>query len=383
MVTKVVMPRLSLTMKEGTVVQWFKKEGETVTKGEPLLEVLSEKATLDVEAPASGILKRIIAGQGVDKPVNATLAIITASDEQITEADLETLEARGEEKKEAVVKVSEVTIEAVSGPEERVLASPAAKRLAKERGIDLTQMKGTGPEGRIVEDDVQGFIRQASPTEPRVKEIIPLTGIKKTTAERVSRSFRTAPHSTVIMEVDMTNAAKVHSERQISYTELLIKAVAEALKKHPLLNSTLVEDEKIKAYADINIGVAVATEQGLVVPVIHYADKKTFEKIAAELRDLSEKAKEGKLAKEDLSGGTFTITNLGMYGVDLFMPIINPPEAAILAVGQIVNKPVVEGKEIMIKPVMTLSLAYDHRIVDGAPAAQFLEEIKKALETGF
>jgi pyruvate dehydrogenase E2 component (dihydrolipoamide acetyltransferase) len=185
------------------------------------------------------------------------------------------------------------------------------------------------------------------------------------------------------MEVDMTNATKLHSERQISYTELLVKAVAEALKKHPLLNSTLVEDEKIKAYADINIGVAVATEQGLVVPVIHYADKKTLEEIAAKLRDLAEKAKEGKLAKEDLSGGTFTITNLGMYGVDLFMPIINPPEAAILAVGQIVNKPAAEGKEIVIKPIMTLSLAYDHRIVDGAPAAQFLEEIKKTLETGF
>lgn len=381
MVTKVVMPRLSLTMKEGTVAQWFKKEGETVDKGEPLVEVLSEKATIDVEAPASGILRKILADQGVDMPVNATLAIITAPDEQITEADLETLEAEEEEKKEAVAETSEVKVEAVTSVEERVLASPAAKRLAKEHGINLTQVKGTGPEGRIVEDDVQRFVEQASQTTPRVKEIIPLTGIKKTTAERVSRSFRTAPHSTVIMEVDMTNATKLRSEKQVSYTELLVKAVAEALRKHPLLNSTLAEDENIKVYEDINVGVAVATEQGLVVPVIHDADKKSPEEIAAKLRELAGKAREGKLAKEDVSGGTFTVTNLGMFGVDLFMPIINPPEAAILAVGKTVDKPVVEGKEIVIKPVMTLSLAYDHRIVDGAPAAQFLQEIKRTLES--
>jgi pyruvate dehydrogenase E2 component (dihydrolipoamide acetyltransferase) len=368
-------------MKEGTVAQWFKKEGEAVTKGEPLVEVLSEKATVDVEAPVSGILWKILAMQGVDMPVNATLAIITAPDEQVTEADLQALEAKREGKKEAVVETLEVKTEALSSVEERVLASPAAKRLAREHEIDLTQVKGTGPEGRIVEEDVQGFIQQVSQTGPRVKEIIQLTGIKKTTAERVSRSFRTAPHSTVIMDVDMTNATKLRSEKQISYTELLVKAVAETLMKYPLLNSTLEEDERIKVYEDVNIGVAVATEQGLVVPVIRDADKKSLEEIAAKLRELAEKARLNQLAKDDVSGGTFTITNLGMYGVDLFMPIINPPEAAILAVGRIANKPVVEGKEIVIKSVITLSLAYDHRIIDGAPAAQFLQEIKKTLET--
>jgi len=380
MVTKVVMPRLSLTMKEGTVAQWFKKEGEAVSKGESLVEVLSEKATVEVEAPASGILRKIFAEQGMDMPVNATLAIITAPDEQVTEADLETLEAEEEEEKEAVAEAPEVEAEVMSSVEERVIASPAAKRLAKEHGISLAQVKGTGPEGRIIEEDVQKFVEQTSQPMLRVKEVIPLAGIKKTTAERVARSFRTAPHSTVIMEVNMTNAAKLRSEKQTSYTELLVQAVAEALREHPLLNSTLTEDEKIKVYEDINIGVAVATEQGLVVPVIQNADKKALEEIASKLRELAEKAREGKLAKEDVTGGTFTITNLGMFGVDLFMPIINPPEAAILAVGKITDKPVVEGKEITIKPVMTLSLAYDHRIVDGAPAAQFLQEVKKILE---
>jgi pyruvate dehydrogenase E2 component (dihydrolipoamide acetyltransferase) len=284
------------------------------------------------------------------------------------------------EEEKGAVEVPEVKVEVALKAEERMVASPAAKRLAREHGIDLTQVKGSGPEGRIVEEDVQTLVQQVSQTTPRVKEILPLIGIKKITAERVSRSFRTAPHSTVVMEVDMTNATKLRGEKQISYTELLVKAVAEALKRHPLLNSTLTDDEKIKVYEDINVGVAVATEQGLVVPVIHSADKMSLEEIAAKLRDSAEKARDGKLAKEDVNGGTFTITNLGMFGVDLFMPIINPPEAAILAVGRIRDKPVAEGKEILIKPVMTLSLAYDHRIVDGAPAAEFLQEIKKTLE---
>lgn len=380
MPAKVVMPRLSLTMKEGTVAQWFKKEGEIVNKGEPLVEVISEKATVEVEAPASGILRKILAEQGMELPVNATLAVITAPDEQITEADLETLQAVAEEK-ETVAEASEIEAESTTSVEERVIASPAAKRLAKEHGISLAQVMGTGPEGRVVEEDVKRLVEQVSQAAPRVREVIPLVGIKKTTAERVAKSFRTAPHSTVVMEVDMTNATKLRKEKQISYTELLVKVVAEALRKHPLLNSTLTEDEKIRVYEDINIGVAVATEQGLVVPVIHNADKKPLEEIGSTLQELAEKAKVGKLVKEDLIGGTFTITNLGMYGVDLFMPIINPPEAAILGVGKVVDKPVVESGEIVVKPIMTLSLAYDHRIVDGAPAAQFLQEIKKTLET--
>lgn len=380
MPAKVVMPRLSLTMKEGTVAQWFKKEGEIVNKGEPLVEVISEKATVEVEAPASGILRKILAEQGMELPVNATLAVITAPDEQITEADLETLQAVAEEK-ETVAGAPEIEAESTTSVEERVIASPAAKRLAKEHGISLAQVMGTGPEGRVVEEDVKRLVEQVSQAAPRVREVIPLVGIKKTTAERVAKSFRTAPHSTVVMEVDMTNATKLRKEKQISYTELLVKVVAEALRKHPLLNSTLTEDEKIRVYEDINIGVAVATEQGLVVPVIHNADKKPLEEIGSTLQELAEKAKVGKLVKEDLIGGTFTITNLGMYGVDLFMPIINPPEAAILGVGKVVDKPVVESGEIVVKPIMTLSLAYDHRIVDGAPAAQFLQEIKKTLET--
>ncbi|MFB0567866.1 MAG: dihydrolipoamide acetyltransferase family protein [Candidatus Bathyarchaeia archaeon] len=375
MVTKVVMPRLSLTMKEGTVVQWFKKEGETVKKGEPLVEVLSEKVTYDVEAPASGILRKILAVEGVDAPVAGTLGIIAEPDEPLPEIE-EAAVALPPERIEEVAPLPEKEI--TREVKERVLASPAAKRLAREHGIDLTKVKGSGPEGRIVEADVRQYIEEMAPTS-RVREVIPLTGIRKTTAERLSLSARTAPHSTVTMEVDMTNAVKLREGTQVSYTDILVKAVAKALEEHRILNSTL-ERSQIKIYEDINIGVAVATEKGLVVPVIHNANKKPLLQIASTLKELVEKTREGKLTKEDVTGGTFTITNLGMYGVEVFIPIINPPEAAILGVGKVAEKPVIVNKEMQIKPIMYLSLSYDHRIVDGAPAAQFLQKVKQILE---
>jgi len=374
-VTRVVMPRLSLTMKEGTVVQWFKKEGENVQKGEPLVEVLSEKVTYDVEAPESGVLRKILAGEGSNVPIDQAMGIIAAPDETITE--VKTTAPTPSPKVEAAAAVSE--LEAAPEIAERFLASPAAKRLAKELNVDLAQVRGTGPEGRVVEDDVRRFAEQVV-RKPRVREVIPLTGIRKTTAERLSLSARTAPHSTITMEVDMTNAAKLREEKDLSYTDMLVKAVATALRDHLLLNSTL-EDEQIKVYEDINVGVAVATEKGLVVPVVHNANKRTLSEIAATMKNLIEKAKLSKLAKEDLSGGTFTVTNLGMYGVDVFIPIINPPETAILGVGRVAEKPVIADKEIKMKPVMQLSLAFDHRVVDGAPAARFLQKVKQVLES--
>ena len=378
MVTRVVMPRLSLTMKEGTVVQWFKKEGEPVKKGEPLVEVLSEKVTYDVEAPASGVLRKILAAEGTDVPVAGTLGIIAEPDEPLPE--IEEIAAPAvpapPERIEEVAPLPEMVKEV----RKRVPASPAAKRLAREYGIDLTKVRGSGPEGRIVEADVRQYIEEELALAPRVREVIPLKGIRKTTAERVSLSARTAPHSTITMEVDMSNAAKLREEMKVSYTDILVKAVAQALEEHRILNSTL-EHEQIKIYEDVNIGVAVATERGLVVPVIHNANKKSLMQIALTLKELVEKAREGKLSREDLTGGTFTITNLGMYGVETFIPIINPPEAAILGVGKVTEKPVVVDNKIKIKPVMYLSLSFDHRIVDGAPAARFLQRVKQILES--
>ena len=374
MVTRILMPRLSLTMKEGTVIQWFKKEGDTVKKGEPLVEVLSEKATYEVEAPASGVLRKILAPEGTDVPVAGTLGIITAPDEELPEIEVAAA-APVIEAKEAVTIPERKPVERIK---ERVIASPAAKRLAREHGIDLTQVRGTGPEGRIVEDDVRSLIEEVKAI-PRVREVIPLTGIKKTTAERVSLSARTAPQSTITMEVDMSNAVKIRERVHVSYTDMLVEAVAKALAEHPIVNSTL-ENEKIKIFADINVGVAVATKRGLIVPVIYSADRKTLEEIALVSKELVEKAKRGRLAKEELTGGTFTITNLGMYGVDVFTPIVNPPETAILGVGRVVEKPIVVDGQIVARPVMQMSLTFDHRVVDGAPAAQFLQKIKKFLE---
>lgn len=375
MVTKVVMPRLSLTMKEGTVVQWFKKEGEQVQKGEPLVEVLSEKVTYDVETPESGILRRILAAEGVNVPVDQAMGIIAAPDETVVETDITQPLPSREPEREMVSLKPEPTTEPAT---ERVLASPAAKRLARELGVDLAEVRGTGPEDRIVEEDVKRFSEQPS-LRPRVREIIPLTGIRKTTAERLSLSARTAPHTAITMEVDMSSAVKLHEETGASYSDMIVKAVALALEEHRMLNSTL-DGEQIKVFEDVNVGVAVATEKGLVVPVVHNADKKLLKEIGERVKDLIEKAKQGRLSKEDLTGGTFTITNLGMFGVDVFIPIINPPEAAILGVGRIAEKPAVVAGEVKMKPITQLSLSYDHRIVDGAPAAQFLQKVKNVLE---
>ena len=364
MVTKVVMPRLSLTMKQGTVGRWYKKEGENVEKGEPIVEVVSEKATYDLEAPSSGILRKMLVQEGVDAPVNAVIGVITLPDEPFSEA-----EAIGEKRE---------TVETES--ERRIIASPAAKRLAKEHGIELSTVKGEGPEGRIAEEDVQRLIEQRAGTAgTKVKQILPLTGFRKVSAERVSMSFRTAPHSTVIMETDVSKAAELRKKTHVSFTTIVVKAVAKALTEFPLLNSTL-EGDKIKMFEDVNVGVAVATENGLVVPIIRNADKKTHKEIDEAIRELAEKARLTRLTKEDLTGGTFTVTNLGMYDVDFFTPIINPPEAAILGMGKITEKPVAADAKIEIRPMLILSLSYDHRIVDGAPAAQFLQRVKQKIE---
>ena len=363
MVTKVVMPRLSLTMKEGMVGKWYKKEGDTIEKGEPIVEVISEKATYDLEAPDSGVLRKILVGEGVDAPVNAVLAVITAPDETFSEAEM----------------LAEEAPQAVGEVEKRVLASPAAKRLAKEYGIDLSLVKGSGPEGRIVEEDVRRFVEETRGILPKVKEVIPLSGFRKTTAERVSASFKTAPHSTIMMEIGASKAAELHEKLQVSYTAIIFRAVARALCEKPIVNSTL-EGNQIKIFEDVNVGVAVATEYGLVVPVVRNADKKSLKEIDTTIIELTEKARQGKLAREELTGGTFTITNLGMYGVEFFTPIINPPEAAILGVGKMTEKPVVIDGKVEVKPMIMLSLSYDHRIVDGTPAAEFLRIVKEKIE---
>jgi pyruvate dehydrogenase E2 component (dihydrolipoamide acetyltransferase) len=362
MATKIVMPRLSLTMKEGTVGKWYKKEGETIEKNEPVVEILSEKATYDLEAPASGILRKIYIREGATAQVDEVLALIAIQDEAIAESKLES-EAPEEH----------------TGKADRALASPAARRLARELNVDVSLVKGSGPEGRIVEGDIRRFAEEGHESQVRIKEVIPLDGFRKVSAERVSASFKTAPHSTLFMEADISRASELHEQHKVSYTAIVLKAVATALKEHSLANSRLVKD-KIEIFEDVNIGVATATSQGLVVPVVHNACGKNLQEIDSAVIELAAKARNAKLTKEDLTGGTFTITNLGMYGVEFFTPIINPPEAAILGIGAIREKPVVTNGTVKVKPVMGLSLSYDHRIIDGAPAADFLRKVKEEIE---
>jgi pyruvate dehydrogenase E2 component (dihydrolipoamide acetyltransferase) len=317
--TNVVMPRLSVTMKEGTVGKWYKNEGDMVEKGEPIAEIMSEKATYDLESPATGIIRKIFVDAGVDAVVNSILAIVTAPDEPLSQASAQP-----------------TAPSAVTNNQERILSSPAARRLAKEQGIDLATVKGSGPEGRIDEDDVRQHVGEKAKSQLKVKGSTTLSGFRKTSAERLTTSFRTAPHSTVVMEIDISNAAELHERLKVSYTTIILKAVAKALNESPELNASL-EGDDVKFFEDINVGVAVATENGLVVPVIRNANQKTLKEIDGEVVELTERAKAAKLSKEDVTGGT-------------------------------------------VRPMMMISLAYDHRIVDGAPAAQFLRSVKEKIE---
>jgi len=379
---KVTMPKLSVAMKDGTIVKWFKKEGEAVKEGEVLFEVETQKVSNEIEAPASGILCKILAPEGSIVPVGELIAIITEPGEELP----------------PIEEIKKPTVP--TGIEKKAKVSPLARKLAEEYKIDLTKIRGTGPDGQIVKEDVLRAVEEAkvvpavpvapSPTElVETAEVVTLTDMRKTIAERLSHSYREAVHVTMTMEVDMSEIRRLRqrllpeikekAKVSLSYTDMLVKAVAIAIKKNPIINSTL-EADQIKILKPINIGVAVALEDGLIVPVIRNADKKSLIEIASCLRDLTEKAKQKSLSLDDVTGGTFTISNLGMFGVDTFSPIINPPQSAILGVGAIKDKPVVMDGQITIKPIMTLTLVFDHRILDGATAAVFLKTIKEILE---
>lgn len=386
MVTYVKLPRLTWIMEEGLVASWLKEEGDNVEKGEPICEVESEKTIDEIEAPSPGILHRIVpAGSVVN--VNQIIAIIAKPDEEMPDLD-QIVESR-----RRVIEKPKVKPEAKIIERERVKISPFARKLAEKHKIDITKIEGTGPGGRIVERDILMVIEEAkvAPILARIKitKEIPLEGMRKVIAKRLSHSARTAVHVPITMEVDMTEMEKVRekllpeieekSRVRISYTDILVKAVAKALEEYPIVNSIFDED-KIKIFEDINVGVAVATEEGLIVPVIRNANKESLIDIALKVRELVEKAGRGALATRETGGGTFTISNLGMFGVDFFAPIINPPESAILGVGRIVKKPVVINDQIIVRPTITLTLVFDHRVMDGAQAAQFLQRVKQVLE---
>lgn len=404
MAVEVILPVLGETMDEGTIIKWFVDVGQTVQKGQPLYQIETDKAVLEVEAPASGVLRRIFYPAGSKVPVLTVVGLIAAPDEDIS-AYGEVSRGQVEALSASQMAVGE-RMPMAEGPRKdfvslRVFASPRARKLAAEHGIDLTRLKGTGPGGRIVEKDVRAAIEAEMKepslvlpaptieTQPFVSESVPLAGVRRIIAERMSTSARTTAPVTLTTEIDATNLVQLRSLLKeqleptlgfaISYTDILVAVVARALREFPYMNVRLVENE-IQKMAQIHIGVAVDTERGLLVPVIRNADQKGITEIARTLRELVARARSGKSMPDDLTGGTFTITNLGMYDVDAFTPIINLPECAILGVGRLREVPVVHEGQICVRHMMVLSLTFDHRLVDGAPAARFLQRIKQLLE---
>ncbi len=388
MATQVNMPKLGLSMKEGIVGKWFKQEGDAVKQGEALLEIMTDKITNKVDAPADGILLKIVADKKAKLPIGGLIGIIGQAGEDI--GDLLKAAAAPSGAKAAVpaaaaVKARPAAVSVAAGG--RVKISPNARKLAEENGIDYTLIAGTGPEGRITREDVEQFMSQAPADERPVREVIAYEGMRRAIGDNMANSWAVAPKVTHHVSVDLsalqalraTLNSDVKDTEKISVTDILVKAVARALERHPRINATLCGEE-IKVLSEINIGVAIALPEGLVVPVVKQANGKALAEVSKEIKDFAKRAKKNKLEPDEMNGGTFTVTNLGGYGsVDYFTPIINQPESAILGVGRTVETPVVVGGQIVIRPMLALSLAFDHRVIDGAPAAEFLSTLLKLI----
>ncbi len=470
------MPQLGSTMEEGTILKWHKQEGDTLRIGELLLEIETDKSSMEVESPVEGVLRKILVAADAIVPIRQPIAILGGAAEAIdallaeaghggaAAAETPTASASAPVATPAAVETPSAAVPSISNGASagQVFLSPRARRLADEKGIAVSLLagRGTGPEGRVVERDVEAFVmeqqirplaaptpesaertaprttplaariaddlgidlndlttglpgsrvrrddvlRHAETTRPAIETpvaapkpsatptgvtVLPFSGMRKRIADNVAKSAFSAPHVTLTLEVDMTACAEFRTRlipevekaygTRLSFTDVLVKASARALGEHPLLNAGLVGSE-VHLYSAKSIGVAVALEEGLIVPVVKSAEQKSLGTISAELKQLVERSRTGKFTPDDLSGGTFTITNLGGFGIDVFNPIIVTGQAAILGVGRIADKPVVVNKEVVVRSMMNLCLSFDHRILDGAPAARFLQRLKELLE---
>ncbi|MFD2705007.1 dihydrolipoamide acetyltransferase family protein [Salibacterium lacus] len=441
MAKEVFMPKLSSTMETGTILQWMKNEGDPVEMGEPVFEVMSDKINIEVEAYEEGFMLKKYYNVDDVVPVNTVVGYIGEKEENVPDTPPESTED-AESKAEPAPEQNEPTAEgSESAPvnqieQGQVRATPAARRVAGEEGVTLSDVTGSGPKQRVQQQDVYNHVKNA-PQAPKATPLarkwaeeqqvdlntvegsgpadkiytkdlssgtqqstsaepdrIPMKGVRKVVADRMTESASTVPHVTLYSDVDMTEAIRLRSQLQdkvveqtgskLSYTEIIMKAVAAALKRHPSINASLSSDQQeILLHRDINIGLAVATEQGLVVPVVPRAGDKGLTDLVKESKELARDARNQQLKPGQMQGGTFTISNLGMYAVDGFTPIINQPEAAILGVGQMKEIPVGRNGNVELRPMTTCSLSFDHRIVDGAPAAAFLTELKQMLEAPY
>jgi pyruvate dehydrogenase E2 component (dihydrolipoamide acetyltransferase) len=443
MATQVIMPKLSPTMEEGQLSRWLKKEGDKVSMGEPLAEIDTDKATMEMQALGSGVLRKILIQEGESAPLGQLIAIIGEPDEDISALTNQAAQsaksaAPAEEAKEssgaaaqpaaaagatgdAAVKSGapaeagaavagngrqqSAQVEPATG---RLIVSPLAARMAAESGIDLRSVSGTGPGGRIIKRDVEELISKgtstaAAATQPgQLKAVAqfqksetaqasayrdePASEMRRTIAKRLVTSIGPVPHFFLTTEIEMDRAAEMRraikeldAELKISVNDIIIKVAAAALVQHPQVNASF-QDKVVRYYEHADIGVAVAIEDGLITPIVRAADQKSLGAIAAEVRDLAERARHRKLRPEEYMGATFSISNLGMFGIDEFTAVINPPEGAILAVGAMSPKPVVRDNQIVVRQMMRVTLSCDHRVIDGATGAKFLQTFKKILE---
>jgi pyruvate dehydrogenase E2 component (dihydrolipoamide acetyltransferase) len=394
----VIMPALGVAQQTGKLLHWLKTEGQSVSKGEPLMEIETDKATVEIESPASGTLAHVAAKPGDEVPVGQTIAWILAPGESLParatpaalhQRPLPQGEGTGEGRPATSIPKPPVQpappTASVGG---RVLASPKAKRIANEQGIELRSLRGSGPEGSVLAADVlraanDNLAPSATSTAPN---LVPLSPMRRIVGQRMTQSKQSAPHFYLSMDIDMTMVVKVRTELKErgdtsipSINDFILLACARTLKDFPAVNSTYTE-QGINVHADINIGMAVALEEGLIVPVIRNADQLTLTQLAQKSRELADKAQTKKLFPLDYEGGTFTVSNLGMLGVDSFIAIINPPQCAILATGRVAPRVVADEVGMMIRPIMTATLSADHRVVDGAIGARFLQAVKRRLE---
>ena len=412
------MPKMSDTMEEGVIASWLKKVGDEIKSGDILAEVETDKATMELESYDDGTLLHIGVKDGDSVPVDGVIAIIGEKGEDVNEIlkDVDSNSSEVEEIKEIkeestpIEKVEEIKDDnkeiVITEPtkivselkDERIKASPLAKKLANEKGIDISNISGSGDGGRIIRKDIENYKDVSTSSNEPVKEItlpkihseesfeeLPVTQMRKTISKRLAESKFSAPHFYLTMEVDMENCIegrkKINesSDIKISFNDIILKACAVALRKHPMVNSSFLTD-KIRINHHVHIGVAVAVDEGLLVPVVRFADNKSLSHISAEVKSLAKRAKEKQLQPSDWEGNTFTISNLGMFGISEFTAIINPNDSCILAVGGIKNTPVVKKGEVVPGNIMKLTLSCDHRLVDGATGAAFLQTLKELIE---
>jgi pyruvate dehydrogenase E2 component (dihydrolipoamide acetyltransferase) len=410
---EVKLPRLGQGMEMGTIVRWLKNEGDVVAVGEPLYELDTDKVTQEVEAESSGVLLKIAVASG-EVPVGQTVGVIGAEGEDVpvAPAPSETAMSGGSRPDTSATNGAEAVAEPpaetdVSGDSRRdesatdrpqagrVKASPLARRMARERGIELASIAGTGPDGRIVAEDVERAsvaapvaapaARAAAPVATGEVETVPLTNVRRTIARRLTAAWQ-VPAFELVVSAEMTRAnallartRELDPEQRTTVTDLLVKLSAQALIRHPDVNVQLGDDALLR-FPSANVGIATAAPQGLVVPVLRGVERLALGEVSAARADAVGRARDGKLRPDDLEGGTFTISNLGMFGVEQFVAVLNPPQAAILAVGATEDRPVARDGEVVVRPMLTLTLTVDHRAVDGAPAADFLRTLKAFVE---